>query len=77
MHMLSVGIAARSTERAKDLVSLGGFSRDGARKLIIPPVYEVYWGYIVFAFSVTMFVGLCKCVCKRLFCQRFFRNYLT
>ena len=24
----------------------------------IPPVYEVYRGYIVFAFSVRMFVGL-------------------
>ena len=24
--------------------------------IIIPPVYEVYRGYIVFAFSVTMFV---------------------
>ena len=30
-------------------------------RLIIPPVYEVYRGYIVFVFSVTMFVyvGLC------------------
>ena len=27
--------------------------------VIIPPVYEVYRGYIVFAFSVTMFVCLC------------------
>ena len=26
--------------------------------LIIPPVYEVYRGYIVFAFSVRMFVCL-------------------
>ena len=29
------------------------------------PVYEVYRGYIVFAFSVTMFV--CVCVCKLFF----------
>ena len=33
------------------------------RQFIIPPVYEVYRGYIVFAFSVTMFVCLCVCVC--------------
>ena len=30
--------------------------------IFIPPVYEVYRGYIVFAFSVTMFVCLCVCV---------------
>ena len=35
--------------------------------LIIPPVYKVYRGYIVFAFSVTMFVCLCVCVCKLFF----------
>ena len=28
----------------------------------IPSVYEVYRGYIVFAFSVTMFVCVCFCV---------------
>ena len=39
--------------------------------MIIPPVYEVYRGYIVFAFSV------CLCVCKLFFRQRFLRNYLT
>ena len=33
--------------------------------IIIPPVYEVYRGYIVFAFSVRMFV--CVCVCKLFF----------
>ena len=42
---------------------------------IIPPVYEVYRGYIVFAFSVRMFV--CLSVCKLFFRQRFLRNYLT
>ena len=31
--------------------------------LVIPPVYEVYRGYIVFVFSVTMFVGGCVGVC--------------
>ena len=42
--------------------------------VIIPPVYEVYRGYIVFAFSV------CLCVCvfvNFFFRQRFLRNYLT
>ena len=29
--------------------------------IFIPPAYEVYRGYIVFAFSVYMFV--CVCVC--------------
>ena len=35
--------------------------------IIIPPVYEVYRGYmyIVFAFSVCLFV--CVCVCKLFF----------
>ena len=37
----------------------------------IPPVYEVYRGYIVFAFSV------CLCVCNHFFRQRFLGNYLT
>ena len=39
------------------------------KNIIIPPVYEVYRGYIVFAFSVTMFVCLCVCVCV---CVNFF-----
>ena len=39
----------------------------GVLWLIIPPVYEVYRGYIVFAFSVTMFVCLCVCVCVNFF----------
>ena len=47
----------------------------GDDQLIIPPVYEVYRGYIVFAFSVCVFV--CLCVCKLFFRQRFLRNYLT
>ena len=32
-------------------------------EVIIPPVYEVYRGYIVSVFSVTMFVGVCVLVC--------------
>ena len=49
------------------------------QQIIIPPVYEVYMGevyrgYIVFAFSVRMFV----CVSVNFFFrQRFLRNYLT
>ena len=34
---------------------------------IVPPVYEVYRGYIVFVFSVSM----CVCFCK-LFWRKFF-----
>ena len=30
--------------------------------MILPPVYEVYRGYIVFAFSVCLFVCVCVCV---------------
>ena len=37
--------------------------------IIIPPVYEVYRGYIVFVFSVTMFV--CVFMCKLLFLTGF------
>ena len=45
-----------------------------ATGLIISPVYKVYRGYIVFVFSVTMFV----CVCVNIFFrQRFLRNYWT
>ena len=42
---------------------------------IIPLAYKVYRGYIVFAFSITMFV-MCVClsVCVN-FRQRFLRNY--
>ena len=29
--------------------------------VIMPPVYEVYGGYIAFVFSVTMFVDVCGC----------------
>ena len=36
--------------------------------LIIPPVYEVYRGYIVFAFSV------CECVCV---CVNFFLSKIS
>ena len=36
--------------------------------MFIPPVYEVYRGSIVFAFSVTTFV--CLCVCKLFFSSK-------
>ena len=39
--------------------------------VIIPPVYEVYKGYIVFAFSV------CVCVCKLFFPSKISKDYLT
>ena len=42
--------------------------------LFIPPAYEVFRGYIVFAFSVTMFVCLSV---NFFFCQGFLGNYLT
>ena len=32
--------------------------------IIIPPIYEVYRGYIVFAISVTIIVSDCVPVCK-------------
>ena len=41
---------------------------------LLYPRYEVYRGYIVFAFSVIMFV--CLLVCKLFFRQRFLSNYL-
>ena len=42
------------------------------KPIIIPPVYEVYRGYIVFAFSV------CVCVCLNFFFLNIFlSNYLT
>ena len=46
--------------------------------LFLYPRYEVYRGYIVFAFSVIMFVCLFVClfVCKLFFRQRFLSNYL-
>ena len=37
------------------------------RCFIIPPVYEVYRGYIVFAFSVRMFVCLSVCLSVNFF----------
>ena len=43
--------------------------------IFIPPVYEVYTGYIVFAFYIRMFV--CLSVCKLFFRQIFLGNYLT
>ena len=36
-------------------------------RIIIPPVYEVYRGYIVFAFSVRMFVCLSVCLSVNFF----------
>ena len=35
-----------------------------ATQLIIPPVYEVYRGFIGFAFSVCVCVCMCLFVCK-------------
>ena len=43
---------------------------------LYPPVYEVYRGYIVFAFSVTMFVCLCVCVCKLFFLSKISQELL-
>ena len=42
--------------------------------IIIPPVYEVYRGYIVFAFSVCVFV--CLCVCKLFFLSKISQELL-
>ena len=42
--------------------------------VFIPPAYEVYRGYIVFAFSVCVCVRACLLT---FFCQRFLGNYLT
>ena len=50
------------------------FGADQYRTLVIPPVYEVYRGYIVFAFSVLMFVCLSA---NFFFRQRFLSYYLT
>ena len=36
-------------------------------EFIIPPAYEVYKGYIVFAFSVRMLVCVCVCVSVNFF----------
>ena len=46
--------------------------------LFLYPPYEVYRGYIVFAFSVIMFVCLSVglSVCKLFFRQIFLSNYL-
>ena len=43
-------------------------------QIFIPPAYEVYRGYIVFAFSVTMFV--CLFVCKLFFPSEISRKLL-
>ena len=49
----------------------------GTYMSVYTPRYEVYRGYIVFAFSVIMFVCLSVClfVCKLFFRQRFLSNY--
>ena len=44
---------------------------------IIPPVYEVYRGYIVFAFSVCLFVCVCVCVCKLFFPSKISQELLA
>ena len=38
---------------------------------LLYPRYEVYRGYIVFAFSVTMFVCLCVCLFVLTVCKFF------
>ena len=57
------------------IAKINGNFRFKSQKLVfIPPVYEVYRGYIVFVFSV------CLCVCvfvNFFFRQRFLRNYMT
>ena len=40
-------------------------------KLFIPPLYEVYREYIVFVFSVTMFVGVLVCLCVNFLYPRY------
>ena len=44
--------------------------------IIIPPAYEVYRGYIVFAFSVYMFVCVCVCVFVNFFLSKISRKLL-
>ena len=41
------------------VISLSDSAADMHASLFIPPAYEVYRGYIVFAFSVYMFVCVC------------------
>ena len=50
----------------------------GIGSIFIPPVYEVYRGYIVFAFSVIMFVCLSVClfVCKLFFLSKISQQLL-
>ena len=49
-----------------------------SQKSVLYPRYEVYRGYIVFAFSVIKFVCLFVCLSVNFFfCQRFLSNYLT
>ena len=57
-------------------VGLFKWSMSSIFEIIIPPAYEVYRGYIVFAFSVYMFVCVRACLLT-FFCQRFLGNYLT
>ena len=42
--------------------------------IVIPPLYEVYRGYIVFAFSLTMLVCLSVCLSV---CKPFFRSRIS
>ena len=57
----------------------GGPDKNAASHLglhFLYPRYEVYRGYIVFAFSVIMFVGLSVCLSVNFFFrQRFLSNY--
>ena len=46
------------------------------RLLIISPAYEVYRGYIVFAFSVYKYVCVCACVFVNFFLSKISRKLL-
>ena len=45
--------------------------------IFIPPVYEVYKGYIVFVFTVTMFVCVCGGGGEGFACKLFFSSKIS